>query len=71
MAMSNDGSSVYNKKIVSAEHEVVKLIDAAEFLQKQKIENIDLMKINIEGGEYDLLTHLIDIGFIENIKIII
>ena len=68
MAMSNDGSSVYNKKIVSAEHEVVKLIDAAEFLQKQKIENIDLMKINIEGGEYDLLTHLIDIGFIENIK---
>ena len=68
MAMSNDGSSVYNKKIVSAEHEVVKLVDAAEFLQNQNIENIDLMKINIEGGEYDLLNHLIDIGFIENIN---
>ena len=25
------------------------------------------MKINIEGGEYDLLEHLIETGFVKNI----
>src|SRR5919205_223063 len=28
----------------------------------------EMMKINIEGGEYDLLEHLIDSGFVKNIK---
>ena len=31
------------------------------------IERIDLMKINIEGGEYDLLEHLIKTGWIDKI----
>ena len=30
--------------------------------------SIDLMKINIEGAEYDLLEHLIENKFVENIK---
>jgi len=31
---------------------------------------VDLMKINIEGGEYDLLERLIGTGFIQDIKYI-
>ena len=32
------------------------------------VKKIDLIKINIEGGEYDLLDHILEIGFVENIE---
>ena len=32
------------------------------------VEHIDLIKINIEGAEYDLLTHIIDSGLIDHIN---
>ncbi len=44
-----------------------RLVRAIDFIRKNRIGKIDLMKINIEGGEYDLLEHLIDSGFIKNI----
>ncbi len=46
----------------------IQLKTAATFIQDQKIEKIDLMKINIEGGEYQLLDHLINTGLITKIK---
>lgn len=45
-----------------------RLVKAINFLQDSHIEKIDLMKINIEGGEYDLLEHLIDFGYVKYIK---
>jgi hypothetical protein len=48
------------------------IIDIAEWINKNDIQSIDLMKINIEGGEYELLERLIDtkmISRIENIQI--
>lgn len=44
-----------------------KLISAKKFIDTEGIEQIDLMKINIEGGEYDLLDHLIDTGLVKQI----
>jgi FkbM family methyltransferase len=44
-----------------------KLISAKQFIDTEGIERIDLMKINIEGGEYDLLDHLIDTGLVKQI----
>jgi hypothetical protein len=41
---------------------------AAEFFHRHSIESVDLVKINIEGGEYDLLDHLIAEGLIERIR---
>lgn len=38
----------------------VKMKDIIEFMDEQKIRHVDLMKINIEGGEYDLLNRLVD-----------
>lgn len=41
---------------------------ASGFIKENKITSIDLMKINIEGGEYDLLDDLLQAETIKNIK---
>ncbi len=45
-----------------------KLKGAANFLDSNNFDTIDLMKVNIEGGEYELLEHLIETGWIKKIK---
>jgi FkbM family methyltransferase len=45
----------------------VEIIDAIEYLSQNKIEHIDLIKINIEGGEYELLERIIDKPIIKSI----
>lgn len=42
-------------------------VEAAAYLREQGIGRIDAMKINIEGGEFDLLPHLIATGAIASI----
>ena len=48
-------------------YENITLAEAAKFFKKHKINKIDLLKINIEGGEYNLLEHLIQTNFIKKI----
>lgn len=70
IGLDNDASSAYGKNVDNKE--TVQLKSASDFLRDHDIKHIDLMKINIEGGEYDLLDHLIDSGYIkiiENIQI--
>ena len=38
------------------------------FVLDNSIERIDLMYMNIEGSEYELLEHIIESGYIKNIK---
>jgi hypothetical protein len=65
LSIADNSSSIFGK----SENMVnIKLVDAAEFLQQNNISRIDLMKINIEGGEYDFLEHLITTGEIIKIK---
>jgi FkbM family methyltransferase len=45
----------------------VKLVDIIKFCEDNKIKHIDLIKVNIEGGEYELLERIIDTGFINKI----
>ena len=45
-----------------------KLKSAADFLTANNFDTIDLMKINIEGREYELLEHLIETGWIKKVK---
>lgn len=59
-----DSSSLFKK---GSESIVVKLRSASDFISEFQIPRIDLMKINIEGGEYDLLEHLIETGLVKNI----
>jgi FkbM family methyltransferase len=65
MLLAQDGSSLFKQGKEMVE---VDLVRAEDFMRKSSIQNIDLMKINIEGEEYDLLEHLIDTGFVKHIK---
>jgi FkbM family methyltransferase len=65
IALGNDGSSIFKS---GDQSEDISLVRAIDFMHENSISKIDLMKINIEGGEYDLLEHLIESGFVNKIK---
>ncbi len=65
IGMDNDGSSTFSK---STHKELIQLRKASDFLKEHNIQTVDLIKINIEGGEYDLLEHLIESRLIEKFK---
>jgi FkbM family methyltransferase len=52
---NQDSTSFYSK--VSDQFELSEILPFNDFVSN--IETIDLLKINIEGGEYDLLDHII------------
>ena len=64
ICLNGDSSSIFKNTTVDEEILLVKAID---FIKEHSISSIDLIKINIEGGEYELLEHLLEEGFIENI----
>ena len=65
VALDRDGTSVFRTASQTA---LGRLEMASEFLDRHRIERIDLMKINIEGGEYDLLEHFIASGRIRIVR---
>ena len=64
LSNSANGSSTYKKDAVMFD---AKLVKASDYFKEHSIHQIDLVKINIEGGEYDLLEHLISSDLIKNI----
>ena len=63
--VSGPSSSVYlkgNKK------ERITVIDVASWIEKANLMDIDVMKINIEGGEYELLDRIIETGIVERVR---
>lgn len=64
MHHSADGTGAF----VKGQAEQVKLVEASRFLREQGVQRIDLLKINIEGGEYELLEHLIATGEIARVR---
>ena len=62
-----DETSLYRK---SEKTELVEIVDIADFVKSKKIKQIDLMSVNIEGGEYELLERIIDTGIVKRIKFI-
>ncbi|MDC3244808.1 FkbM family methyltransferase [Gammaproteobacteria bacterium] len=65
ITLSDNGTSVFIDK---GEKENISLKSAADFLNKNDIESIDLLKINTEGGEFSVLPDLIENYKIHNIK---
>ncbi|MCL4404046.1 FkbM family methyltransferase [Patescibacteria group bacterium] len=63
--LRDDGSSVFG---AGSSEETVQITDIAQFMDDQVIRTVDLMKINIEGGEYELLERLIETGLVQSIK---
>ena len=71
LLVSGDASSMLKAGPESAEVQV-DVVRATEFIEQLGVGCIHLMKINIEGGEYELLDDLIESGcvqMIENIQI--
>ncbi len=65
ISVTGDSSSRYknSEQMVS-----IQLMKASKFFDEFMISSVSLMKINIEGGEYDLLEHLISTNLIKNIQ---
>lgn len=63
--LDDDATSVYAGDTKNKEEIELRDIDA--FLNAEKISHIDLLKINIEGGEFDVLPRLIENNWITKI----
>lgn len=62
--LDQNSSSIYKKDGDEIDMSLVKLGD---FFSQNNIDHVDLMKINIEGGEYDLLEELIQSGLVKKV----
>lgn len=63
IAVSENASSQFiNGDMVSC-----KKVNFIDYVTEHTIEHIDLIKLNIEGGEYEVLNSIIDNGYLDNI----
>ncbi|PSF36744.1 FkbM family methyltransferase [Aphanothece hegewaldii CCALA 016] len=65
ISLSQDSSSTFKNGV---NVQTVQMIKAQDFFEDKNIQLVDLVKINIEGGEYDLIEHLIITGCIKYLK---
>jgi FkbM family methyltransferase len=65
--LQDDGSS-FVKKSEGSSSEVARIISIQDFLEQHTIPRIDLLKVNIEGGEFELLDSLLDTGLIQLVE---
>ena len=71
ISLNDNGSSVYGASS-SSELEPIELRNISDFITENDIRKIDLMKINIEGGEFDVLPELIktdQINMVTNLQV--
>ncbi len=68
--LAEEGSSLFESPNVPHESTDlrIRIERADQFFSARRLRDIDLMKINIEGGEYDLLDHLLETNIIRQIK---
>jgi FkbM family methyltransferase len=64
MDVAQDGSSLFKQ---GQQAQTVRVVRAVDFFETHGLHAVDLMKVNIEGAEYDLLEHLIQTGFVRRI----
>lgn len=65
ISLDGAGTSTFR---TTGKTEEIELRKASEFFAEYPVPEIDLLKVNIEGGEYDLLDHLIESGLIRRVK---
>lgn len=64
IGLSADASSLFQQ---DGQLESIQLQDVAEWFQQHRIDRVALMKINIEGGEYELVERLLDTGLVSRV----
>jgi len=63
--VSADGSSMFG---IADDVRTIEVIDIADWLVQKNITSVELMKVNVEGAEYELLERLLGTGQIRMIK---
>jgi len=63
--IANDSSSIYQNKNNKSEN--IKMINICDYMNGNNIQKIDLIKINVEGEEYNILEELLSNDKIKNI----
>ena len=66
----NNNESSFEKIGAGVTTQQAEVRSISEVVTELGIEKIDLIKINIEGGEFDLLPAIVDSGLVERIKYI-
>jgi len=68
LAMAGPGSSVHTSVSPMGSYEDITIRDVAAVLDELGIDEIDLLKVNIEGGEFDLFDRLVETGWMPRIR---
>jgi FkbM family methyltransferase len=63
-----DNASSFNSPYANDKKEIVQLRSIVDFIRELSIEKIDLLKVNIEGGEFDIIPAIIESSDIKNIN---
>ena len=67
--LAEEGSSTFCNRALNEHQITVELMKASDWFEKElRGKTVDLMKINIEGGEYELLEHLLEKDLVERIR---
>lgn len=66
ISSNKDASSVFNVNEKNSED--MRIVDVFEEFENENIQMVDLLKINIEGGEYELLDRMIESGIISRVS---
>jgi FkbM family methyltransferase len=69
LALAEHGSSIYTDEGAFGSAEV-QIRDAAAVFDELGLDHVDVMKVNIEGGEYDLLDRLIETEWLPRIRLV-
>lgn len=68
LALAGPGSTIYTDSSPMGRFEDIEIRDVAGVLDELGIDHIDLLKVNIEGGEFDLLDRLVETGWMPKIS---
>jgi hypothetical protein len=68
LSAAGPGSSIYAKDSPLGESAEVSIRDVVAVLDELEVDQVDLMKVNIEGGEFDLFDRLIEAGRLPSIR---
>jgi FkbM family methyltransferase len=68
MALAGPGSSIHTATSPMGSYEDITIRDVAAVLDELGADQIDLLKVNIEGGEFDLFDRLVETGWMPRIR---
>jgi FkbM family methyltransferase len=64
LSVSGDGSSVFGS---AAKKQMIEIREVNEFFNAHSLDKVDLLKINIEGAEYELLERMLETSLVERV----